>query len=452
MSLMLKPYPEYKRSGVTSLGDIPLHWDVLRLKALCRMAYGDSLPTGTRNEGSVPVFGSNGRIGSHSFSNTQAPCIVIGRKGSFGKVNFSSVPVYAIDTTFFVDGRFTAVDLRWLYYLLCCLRLDEISKDSAVPGLDREDAYQRVAALPSVSEQTAIASFLSHFDRSIDRVIRSKRRLIELLNEQKQVIINQAVTRGLDPNVRLKPSGIEWLGEVPEHWRHSRLKFETTHIVDCIHATPVYIPDGEYPAVRTADVEPGNLRLETAKRVSREQYEIWTTRLVPKHDDILYTREGERYGLAALVPNGPDLCISQRMMVFRIRSTHHSAFIMWQLNCPHVYAQAAADVIGATAPHINVERIKNYRIMLPPQCEQIEIEQYVSERCGSIEQATANARRQIQLLREYRTRLVSDVVTGKLDVCGVELPALDETESEDLEALEETEAEELDNVEEEVDE
>ncbi len=215
----LKPYPAYKDSGVPWLGQVPEHWEVRRLKRVCRFEYGDSLPDEERQDGNVPVYGSNGRVGSHGIANTFRPCIVIGRKGSFGKVNFSFCPVFAIDTTFFVDNRFTNANLRWLMYVLGWLNLDEVSKDSAVPGLDREDAYRRLIPYPdNLREQDAIVRFLDHADRRIRRYIRAKQKLIKLLEEQKQAIVHRAVTRGLDPNVRLKPSGVEWLGDVPEHW------------------------------------------------------------------------------------------------------------------------------------------------------------------------------------------------------------------------------------------
>ncbi|MGO8879108.1 MAG: restriction endonuclease subunit S [Desulfomonilaceae bacterium] len=291
-----------------------------------------------------------------------------------------------------------------------------------------------------LEDQIQIAKFLDNQISLIHSLIRAKRRLIELLNEQKQAIIHHAVTRGLDPNVRLKPSGIEWLGDVPEHWEGSRLKFETSHIVDCLHATPEYGIDGVYPAIRTADIEPGKLRLQKAKRVSQKQYALWTARLVLRAGDILYTREGERYGLAASVPEGVELCISQRMMIFRVCRSQNSDFLMWQLNCMHVYAQAAGDVIGATAPHVNVERIKNYRIILPPRYEQDEIASWISRKCARLDKTVKKIRLQIELLGEYRTRLIADVVTGKLDVRGVKLEE-GEGEADFLEDFEGNEAE-----------
>ena len=219
----LKPYAEYKESGLPWLGRVPGHWELRRLKQIARLTYGDALPRTGHTEGTVPVFGSNGRVGWHSNSNTTAPCIVVGRKGSFGKINFCNEPAFVIDTAFFIDHRISKTDMRWLYYTLGWIRLDGVSKDSAIPGLDREDAYQQVAALPPPAEQGAIGRFLDWANGRLERAIRAKRKVIALLNEQKQAIIHRAVTRGLDPSVPLKPSGIPWLGDIPEHWEVRRL-------------------------------------------------------------------------------------------------------------------------------------------------------------------------------------------------------------------------------------
>jgi type I restriction enzyme S subunit len=270
--------------------------------------------------------------------------------------------------------------------------------------------------VPPAADAVAIARFLDYIDRRTRRYIRAQRKLIALLEEQKQAIIQHAVTRGLDPNIRLKPSRVDWLGEIPEHWEIQRLKFLASHIVDCLHATPTYSDDGEYPAIRTADMVPGRVLTDRAKRIARDQYLLWTSRLRPREGDILYTREGERFGLAAIVPADVELCISQRMMVFRIRDEHHSGFVMWQLNAPHVYAQATQDLFGATSPHVNVERIRNYLLAVPPLSEQVAIAAWIQERVESLDEMVIKAEREINLIREYRTRLIADVVTGKLDV------------------------------------
>ncbi len=210
MNLSHIPYPSYKPSGVPWLGDVPEHWGVRRLKAVCRLSYGDSLPSDARCDGAISVYGSNGPVGMHTTANTEAPCIVVGRKGSFGKIHFSTSRVFAIDTTYYVDERHSTANLAWLSRVLGWARLDEVTRDSAIPGLSREDAYNRCLPIPPLPEQAAIVRFLDHTDRRIQRYISAKQKLVGLLEEEKQAIISQAVTRGLDPNVRLKPSGVDW--------------------------------------------------------------------------------------------------------------------------------------------------------------------------------------------------------------------------------------------------
>ena len=217
-------YPIYRDSGVEWLGEIPAHWGTRQLKRLCTFEYGDSLSGDSRTDGHVDVYGSNGPIGSHNYPNTLGPCLVVGRKGSFGKVNYSRSPVFAIDTTFFVDGRHTDAQLRWLYYLLTFLRLDTTTKDSAIPGLDREDAYAHKVPVCGLSEQRAIAAFLDRETGKIDALVAKKERLIELLQEKRAALISRAVTKGLDPSTPMNDSGVEWLGEIPAHWKVKRLK------------------------------------------------------------------------------------------------------------------------------------------------------------------------------------------------------------------------------------
>lgn len=163
-------------------------------------------------------------------------------------------------------------------------------------------------------------------------------------------MISHAVTRGLDANVRMKPSGVEWLGDVPEHWTVCRLKHLSSHVVDCLHATPTYDGELQFPAIMTADLGRGRVLLDQVRLVSREVYEERIERLRPVAGDILYSREGERFGLAALVPPGVDFCLGQRMMMFRIRPlSAHPAYVMWLLNSEA--EQVLATTAGATSPH-----------------------------------------------------------------------------------------------------
>ena len=194
----LDPNVRLKPSGVEWLGDVPEHWEIRRLKAVCQLAYGDSLPAVARDDGIVPVFGSNGPVGVHTEANTEAPCIVLGRKGSFGKVHYSTRPVFAIDTTYYVDERHSTANLAWLSRALGWLRLDAVTRDSAIPGLNREEAYDQFLPLPPVHEQTAIAEYLDKVTADIDAAIGLARRQVELVEEYRTRLIADVVTGKLD--------------------------------------------------------------------------------------------------------------------------------------------------------------------------------------------------------------------------------------------------------------
>lgn len=191
-SVKLKP------SGIDWPGKVPEHWRVERLKWVCRFTYGDSLPDNHRRPGEIPVYGSNGQVGSHDRSNAIGPCIVIGRKGSFGKVNYSDHDLFAIDTTFYVDRNSSKANIRWLYYLLVWCRLDRISKDSAVPGLDRTDAYNTIVPVCDVPEQERIAAKLDKDTAEVDVAIAGLEDEIRLIREYRDRLISDVVTGQLD--------------------------------------------------------------------------------------------------------------------------------------------------------------------------------------------------------------------------------------------------------------
>ena len=220
----MKRYPEYKESGVEWIGEMPGYWNLVMLKYKARLVYGDTLISENRQNGVVPVYGSNGIIDVHSSANTLSPAIIVGRKGSLGKIQYSDVPCFAIDTAYFIDRRTSHVNLRWLHYVLHALKLEKF-RNSVLPGLNRESAESQYIPLIREEEQTQIANFLDRKTEQIDELIRIKERRIELLQEQRTALINQVVTKGLDPNVEMKPSGVEWIGEIPKHWTITRLKY-----------------------------------------------------------------------------------------------------------------------------------------------------------------------------------------------------------------------------------
>ena len=409
-----RPYPEYKDSGVEGLGNIPEHWKILALKRICRLAYGDSLAADERRDGDFEVYGSNGPVGVHDRSNSLGPCLVVGRKGSFGKINFSPNPVFAIDTTFFIDSRFTSVYLRWLYFALTGLHLDSISKDSAIPGLDREDAYARLVPVCSVEEQREVASFLDRETAKIDALIEKKHWLIELLQEKRTALITQAVTKGLDPTVPMKYSGIEWLGKIPAHWEVLSLKR-----LGIIQAGAGF-PDDEQGMVdedlpffkvgdlarskdgKHLDIAPNSISKDTAKRLRAYVFPAGT---------IVFAKVGAALKLNRRRILTRPACIDNNMMGFITdRCDRDWAFC---LLCSLDLGELANP--GAV-PSVNEGQAREIQAALPPIEEQRAIGSFHDREAAKIDALISKIREAITSLSEYRTALISAAVTGKMDV------------------------------------
>ena len=260
-----KKYPEYKDSGNNVLGKIPKAWEVKRVKNITRFAYGDSLASDIRRQGHYNVMGSNGIVGTHEKCNTYSPCLIIGRKGSFGKVTYSEHPCFAIDTTYYIDTKQTKENIRWLYYCLLNLNLDSFSKDTAIPGLAREDAYNNLLSYCNINEQYAIAAFLDRETEQIDNLIVKKEHQIELLQEKRSALISQAVTKGLNPNVKMKDSGVNWMPELPVGWTIYPIKRITSiPVTDGPHESPEFLDTG-IPFVSAEAIWDGKIHLDAIR-------------------------------------------------------------------------------------------------------------------------------------------------------------------------------------------
>jgi type I restriction enzyme R subunit len=318
----LKPYPEYKESGLPWLGLVPDHWSRERAKWLfTKMArpVGDADDVVTCFRDGIVTLRKNRRLRGFTeaiyelgYQGIRKGDLVIHAMDAFaGAVGVSdsdgkATPVYAVcQPKSGVNAHYYAFIVREMARSQWILALSRGIRERSTDF--RYDTFggQRVP-LPPPDEQAAIVRFLDWANGRLERAIRAKRKVIALLNEQKQAIIHRAVTRGLDPSVSLRPSGIPWLGDIPRHWEVRRLKFVASRIVDCLHATPRYSKDGTHPAIRTADIEPGVVHLHKARKISPSDYARWTERLEPDEGDILYSREGD-FGIGACVPAGVRL-------------------------------------------------------------------------------------------------------------------------------------------------
>jgi type I restriction enzyme S subunit len=274
--------------------------------------------------------------------------------------------------------------------------------------------------------------FLDYMDQRIRKYIRIKQKLIKLLEEQKQAIIHRAVTRGLDPNVRLKPSGVEWLGDVPEHWEILALKRILRHLIDCEHKTAPAVDTSEFRVVRTSAVRNGLLRQEGTYCTTASAYKNWTRRGVPQPGDVIFTREAPT-GEACVVPDGQNLCLGQRTVLMQLRPNDYDPRFLVHM----IYAGPPRNRIhlasqGSTVDHFNMDDIGWMKVLKPPLVEQKDISNWIADSTLMQDLAITRAEAEIALLREYRTRLIADVVTGKLDVREAAARLPDEAEEPEL--------------------
>ncbi len=290
--------------------------------------------------------------------------------------------------------------------------------------------------LPPQKEQDRIARFLDWKTSQINKFIRNKRRLIELLKEQKQNVINQAVTRGLDPKVNFKPSGVEWIGEIPEHWDATKLK-RVVSFNPSKSETRANPADEEKVVFLPMENISVNGDIDCSEK--RTLSEVW--------NGFTYFRRGDVV-VAKITPcfeNGKGAHLkglesdfgfgTTELIVLRPSKAINGAFLRFLTSTKQFLLLGEQYMNGAAGQQrIPSDFVKNYSIGLPPIDEQLEILEHIQEKSAEIDQAISRAQREIELMREYRTRLISDVVTGQVDVRGI---AVAEVAEEELLALDE---------------
>ena len=441
METTLKPYPEYQETGHEWLGHVPAHWQVFPNRALFHEVKDQNHPdepllSVTISRGVIPqdalLSGSSKKDSSNldksKYKLAQPGDIAYNKmrawQGSLGVSEHRGIvsPAYVV-----VRPR-QEIDPRFYHYLL---RSPAFVKEaerwsygitSDMWSLRYEDFKQIYCVLPPLDEQRRIARYLDQQNRRANRLIRAKQRLIALLNEQKQAIIQRAVTRGLDPDVKLKPSGVDWLGDVPAHWEVLPMKRVLRRLVDCEHKTAPAVETSSYVVARTSSIKEGKYRPKGSYFTSDVGFQEWTKREVPRPGDILFTREAPA-GEACLVPSGINLCMGQRVVLLRVDAKKYDpnfALLMIYGGPPAEYVRMQSQ--GSTVPHFNMSDIAAMIVYVPPLEEQAEIVGQVHEHTRKLDQTIERALSEINLIREYRTRLITDVVTGKLDVRGVAVP------------------------------
>jgi type I restriction enzyme S subunit len=287
------------------------------------------------------------------------------------------------------------------------------------PGIQTEKLMSIKVLLPPTNEQSQIVSFLDTKTQKIDELIEKTEQKIELLKEKRTSLINHCVTKGLNPNVEMKDSGVEWIGEIPSHWIRTKMKY-VVHIFGRIgyrgYTTEDIVNEGE----GVITISPSNIRedkfsTENSTYLSWEKYhespeiQIFT-------NDIILVKTGSTIGKTSIIPNNvPEMTINPQLVVLKnIRL--FPKYLYYQTTCRFIKESFDIEQTGSSTPTISQEKMNEFPILNPSNDEQIQIVEYLDEQTQKIDSTIEKETQRIELLKEYRQSLISEVVTGKVDV------------------------------------
>ena len=425
-------YQKYKDSGVEWLGDIPEHWEQKRFKFSVNLinnkieAENSNLSymglehieswTGKKIE---DKNASSEGIGSHFLPND----VLFGKLRPYlAKVYLSDIEGLASTEALVLRCKNNIFPKFLKYYILSrdfINIVDSSTFGAKMPRASWDFIGNLFFIFPPLNEQQKIAQFLDYKTKQIDELIKKKETLIEKLDEKRTAIISHAVTKGLDSSVTMKDSGIEWLGDIPKHWKIIPIK-RFSQIYDCKHKTVSFVDDG-IPVASIAQVQNFYIDLLIAKMTTKEEFiEMIEGGRKPQNGDIILSRNAT-VGASAIVQD--DLfCMGQDVCLIRPVKAN-SVFLNYNFLAFFTKSQIDTCLLGSTFKRINVEEVKNLLICLPLLEEQKQIAQYLDQKTAQIDQQKAKIKQAIELLKEYRTSLITNAVTGKIDVSQIAIPS-----------------------------
>jgi type I restriction enzyme S subunit len=430
----LRPYGQYQPMASRWIPRVPSHWELRKMRTL-------TTPHNERNRADLPLLSvarekgvfvrstddENHNVIPHDLTNykvARAGSLVINKmkawQGSMGIAPCDGIvsPAYFVYDLSVSNGAFGQALLRSRPYVA---HFGQASDGVRIGQWDLSIPRMREIplAIPPADEQTAIVSFLAHASHRIERYIREKRKIITLLNEQKQAIIQRAVTLGLDSKVPLRDSGVPWLGEIPAHWEVLQFRRLLSFVTSGSRGWASYYTDSGFIFLQS-----GNLGRSMALNLSFVQHvrppsgsEGERTRV--KINDILVCITGALTGNVALVDTElyAPAFVNQHVALCRPRSDLVvPRFMAYSLHSDVGRKQFKTNEYGGTKQGLGLGQVKNVWIAVPPRREQVAICSALDSETRGVLEAISHAEREIELMREYRARLIADVVTGQLDV------------------------------------
>ncbi len=435
----MKKYTKYKPSGVEWIGEIPEHWETIRLKFREKVIMGQSPNSEDVNtlQIGLPFLQGNAEFTNQSpipknwCANpnkiAEQDDILISVRAPVGAVNIANQN-YGIGRGLCAIRPKTLLK-QYLYYLALTIN-DELNSHAtgstftAISVSSLSNIYIPTISLP---EQSSIARFLDHKTALIDRITSNRRKQIYLLKEERKAVINKAVTKGINKNAKMKQSGVEWLGEIPEHWQVVRLKYIKSKKKNAFVDGPFgsnlksehIVENGDVYVVESGHITTGIFNYKESWKTITFEHFLTVNRSECVEEDIILAKIGANYGMSAILPSlDKPSVISGNSLKLTINKKHHDLnFIHYQL-LNLKFNGAFELIVNLTAqPALSLTTMNSIELAIPPtKDEEILIVKYIEEKTSKIDALITKYEKQISLLEEYRTALISKAVTGQIDV------------------------------------
>lgn len=408
-----------KKTGNEWVPEIPEHWDFRRLKNFAEIGSGHDQKGIEKDDGKYSIYGTGGLMGKTNKFLYEGPSVILGRKGTIDNPFYVTEPFWTVDTAYYTKIK-KNVDPRFFFYCCLTIKFDYYKYGSAVPSMSQRDLNQIRLPYPPLDEQKIIADYLDEQTLKITHFIQTKQRFIELLKEQRQSIITNAVTNGIDENVKMKFSGFCWIGEIPQHWEIRSIKNLLVKEKGAIKAGP-FGSDLKGTDIIEKGIKVYNQRtvldndfIQGTEFISKFKFEDLSVFEVQKGDILLTTRG--TIGKAAIVPDEFEKGIIHPCLI-RLRIDNDliaKGFITMVFN----EAKYFSDLIkmesnSNTIDVIYADTLKFMKLLIPPLEEQKQIVEHIKTETKTIDIAINKAEREIELMKEYREAMIAEVVTGK---------------------------------------
>lgn len=441
---MMKQYDSYKDSGVEWIGKIPSHWSVFRIRynyyLKGRIGWQGLKADEFIDEGPYLITGTdfiNGKVNWDTCYHIsqerydEAPEIhvkegdlLITKDGTVGKTAYiNNVPgPSSLNSHLLIIRPFNEkCNNLFLQYVINSQIFDSFMRifqtGSIMASISQEKFCDFRLPLPSKKEQRSILLYLDKKCEEIDKAIATQEKRVELLKELRQNIITQAVTRGINPNAPLKDSGVEWIGEVPEHWKVMKMNHALRSIADVNHYMPDSVSEG-YPYIMTGDLKEylSEIDLDSCKQISVDDYKELTVKSKAQKGDVIFARYAT-IGTVCYVDVDKDFVVSYSCVTIKPNSSIlDGLFLFYYLQTHTFFEDVSQSINSNTQGNVGIESLSASRLIVPPLSEQEEIVSYIESQTARLDKSIEKAEHQIELLQELKQSIITEVVTGKRKV------------------------------------